>query len=148
MALLRLAIKKKGKIMDKKQLIMDNVNTVLEGLIDVAKASADVAKEEAPIIFEEIIKFGIAEGVLKILLWLIPVALLPYFVVKLFQLLKRGMKNGNDEILAACYGAGIFIFGAFGLIGVFSIFESAIGVAKAILAPRLYIIEFLGGLFK
>lgn len=124
----------------------DAANTAIAELMKWASNAADFAKEQMPLVAQEIIRFGIAESILVLLLTIGIMAII--WRIRHNLLYSRTDHEGNPYKRSP--DEDEYIFSA-----IICFFTSAIpfcfmcGAAwqmtQAIFAPRLYLLEYLRG---
>lgn len=114
--------------------------------VQALRTGTNFVLEQMPILFQEIIKWSIAEDFLYILLG----ALMVSFGLWMWRFTARhweawGNERGNDGLKET--GAAVAT-AAFLLTGFTVVFCNALDATKAFLAPRLYLVEYFANLAK
>ncbi len=124
--------------------------TVLESIgvevLDWLRATADVVGEQAPLLAQDVVRYGIFDGVVSILVGLVLLAVTIFVLMKVLpDFWGRGRaldKNHEDGFgwygVSACL-AVCSVFG--GITGFVWTVTGVFTCGKALLAPRLYILQ-------
>ena len=113
----------------------EEIKAVMVELLSYLKTAADFAAEQAPLVLQEILNWGIASNLLWIIIGILFIALIVIGNVKLTR------KYPNDDFAPLYVISGLG--GFFILIGVLM---SMFDVVQIIVAPRVYLIEYVGRL--
>lgn len=119
---------------------------LLEKLGELSLTAIDTIMEQAPILTQEILSYGLAKNIMSIVIGVISTVIL-VALVKLAIKLNRQDINWNDAttaittFVAALYTIPFF-FSTWGLI------SSTYNVFKILLAPRLYLLEYIANLMS
>jgi hypothetical protein len=120
----------------------DIINSFLTELLEFSKDAGAFAKEQVPLVLQEYVKWGIAEG------------LMIFFGCSLYIIgFAYGAKRwaidahrGDDDLAAFLY---LMIGGILSLMAfVGALVDGILPAIKAIVAPRVYLIEKLSDLIK
>ena len=114
----------------------DVVDAFLYELLDFAKDAGAFAKEQVPLVLQEYITWGIVSSII----WMLPFLAFAFFVPRLLRI---ASKMEPDE--GAFLGVLVFFGSATSVI---AIVYHSLDAAKAIFAPRVYLIETLSELLK
>lgn len=112
----------------------------MDKVLGYVEQGADFAVEQAPLVAQEIVTWGIAEGVISVVV-ATPLLCVVVFVLK--RIWTRKEDRHFDEIDAAF--ATFFTLLA-GVLPAILFCTGLFQAAKALLAPRLYILEQIGRL--
>lgn len=112
------------------------VNSFLTELLEFSKDAGAFAKEQVPLVLKEYIYWGIASSIV----WMLPFLVMLYFSLRLWKwaVHEIGESDGFSLVPAFVY-TGIMVPG---------IVYNLLRLTKAIVAPRVYLIETLSDLIK
>lgn len=124
------------------QLITDAGVKVLEYL----EATEGFAAEQAPLLAQEIVRYGILNSSLQIAFFAVTAPVLLYMAYRF------GTSKGAWDADSSVKGVACIVLGGFGvvlaLVGLIICSAEAVpNLCKALIAPRLYIIEQISNLF-
>lgn len=128
------------------ETIAPQVEQTVNSLLQYLQSGMHFANEQAPLLVNEIIKWGIFENLLFFVIFLIPLFVCIFMTCHYFRKIKN---SGNYSH----FGKENFVFG---LVAGWTLSSLSIVVSllcfvdafRAILAPRLYLIEYLSHLAK
>lgn len=115
-------------------------------LLDWAKAGKEIVAEQVPLLVQEIIRWGFAEAVLYMLLGAVIFLCARYLMNKWYTRPEGGFWRSWDEGPGPLF-AWIGI-GAGYVIGFLMFFTSLFTAVKCLVAPRVYLIEYLANLVQ
>lgn len=121
---------------DTKPSTKDIVNSFLTELLEFSKDAGAFAKEQVPLVLQEYIAWGIASSIV----WLLPFLVMLFFSVRVWKWAVREAEDSDGFSIAAAFLYSIIMLP--GLI------INLLDLTKAIVAPRVYLIETLSDLIR
>ena len=122
--------------------LKQQLSAFLSRALDVAEKGIDAAGEQIPMLLQEIVQWQMAKGAGCLVLAILCVVV---FAVALSNAIKRfSQANGEDKNFAL--GMFCVIVCVFTFCSAFPAFSNGFLFVKAIVAPRLVIIDYLKGL--
>lgn len=122
------------------QMAVPEIQKISQELLAWVQSVRELAGEQAPLLAQEIIRFGIYQSIFNILfdiIWILSsIILIPY--------LGRRVNLENEP--AIDISIGVMLVGS--AVCFIALFFNIISLGQAILAPRLYLLEFLARLVK
>lgn len=112
------------------------VNSFLTELLEFSKDAGAFAKEQVPLVLKEYIYWGIASSIV----WMLPFLAMMYFVPRIWR---WGAKEAE-----ASGGLSVFLSFCYLTIGLAGFIYNLLDMTKAIVAPRVYLIETISNLIK
>lgn len=122
---------------DTKPSTKDIVNSFLTELLEFSKDAGAFAKEQVPLVLQEYIAWGIASSIV----WLLPFLVMLFFSVRVWKWAVRVAEDSDGFSIVAAFLYSIILVLP-GLI------INLLDLTKAIVAPRVYLIETLSGLIR
>lgn len=138
-------ITKKGDSIIMKDAIQEQFLSIVTAAVETGKDVVEFAMDQAPLLVQEILRFAVFEHSFGVI-----VSLLTLFAIyKAWKFVAKHWESIESE----CAEPFVFVFGIMGsLIGgsfvVIHLFISAASLAKVLLAPRLYLIEYAASLVR
>jgi len=131
---------------DIEQVLKTNTVEIIEWAKETAQKTGDFAVEQTPLYIKEYISWQIWGNLLEIILFLIPLSVL---LVLFFKFLKAGREDewNNGFIFAGSLISGIFSVILF-IMTIFCVMINSSNIVKAIVAPRVVIVEKISELVK
>lgn len=112
------------------------VNSFLIELLEFSKDAGAFAKEQVPLVLKEYIYWGIASRIV----WMLPFLVMLYFSVRIWRwAIDSASESDGIEFLPTVIYTAIMVTG---------IIYNALKLTKAIVAPRVYLLETLSDLIK
>lgn len=112
------------------------INSFLTELLEFTKDAGAFAKEQIPLVLKEYIYWGIASSIV----WMLPFLVMLYFFPRLWRWAANEVKGSDGfSLVPAIVYTAIMVPG---------IVYNLLGLTKAIVAPRVYLIETLSDLIK
>jgi len=121
---------------DTKPSTKDIVNSFLTELLEFSKDAGAFAKEQVPLVLQEYIAWGIASSIV----WLLPFLVMLFFSVRVWKWAVRVAEDSDGFSIVAAFLYSIIMLP--GLI------INLLDLTKAIVAPRVYLIETLSDLIR
>lgn len=121
---------------DTKPSTKDIVNSFLTELLEFSKDAGAFAKEQVPLVLQEYIAWGIASSIVLLL----PFLVMLFFSVRVWKWAVRVAEDSDGFSIVAAFLYSIIMLP--GLI------INLLDLTKAIVAPRVYLIETLSGLIR
>lgn len=125
---------------DTKPSTNDIVNSFMTELLEFSKDAGAFAKEQVPLVLQEYVAWGAAEG---ITLFVLGAALIIGYVYGCRRWALQAADDG--ESVAAIY---IILGGMASIAASFAVFVGLMQAMKALIAPRVYLIETLSDLIR
>lgn len=121
---------------DTKPETRDIVNQFLTELLEFSKDAGAFAKEQVPLVLQEYIAWGIASSIV----WMLPFLFAAYFLPRVWR--------WAIECADGSEGLSIFAAIAMSAVVVSTVIYHVLEITKAVVAPRVYLIETLSDLLK
>jgi len=121
---------------DTKPSTKDIVNSFLTELLEFSKDAGAFAKEQVPLVLQEYIAWGIASSIVLLL----PFLVMLFFSVRVWKWAVRVAEDSDGFSIVAAFLYSIIMLP--GLI------INLLDLTKAIVAPRVYLIETLSDLIR
>lgn len=116
-------------------------------LLDWAKQGKDIVAEQVPLLVQEIIKWGFAEAVLYMVMAVVIFLVSRYLMKKWYEKPTDSVWRDWDEGGPLPGFAWVFIAGGH-VVGFLMFFGNLFTAVKTLVAPRVYLIEYLANLVQ
>lgn len=129
----------------------EKIATSLNELLGYVKATADFASEQAPLVAQEIVRWGIASSIVTMIhcVAFIGVAFVfaRWMYPRLVKEFAKGLSQQSDGLLVGG-SAGMILAATGTLIAFFSLVDAVQALVKAIVSPRLFVLERIMEMLK
>ena len=125
--------------------VLNKANEMILNIISGLETAGEFVVTEAPVIVQQLLSWHMIKAIASLSLWFVIIATVASIAT---FLIRKGIKDENEEFFLP----GLVLGAVGGVIGVVSIFESAIPnlftVLQIWVAPDLYLLEYAAELIK
>jgi hypothetical protein len=114
----------------------DIINSFLTELLEFSKDAGAFAKEQVPLVLQEYIAWGVASSVV----WMLPFLVMLFFIARVWKWALREAEGSDGFSVAAAI--------VYTVVMLPGIIYNLLDLTKAIVAPRVYLIETLTDLIR
>ncbi|MFX0095569.1 MAG: hypothetical protein ACFFBD_27780 [Candidatus Hodarchaeota archaeon] len=137
------------------QTALPHVDQLASKLLEYLQSGMNIAQEQAPLFVNEILKWGMFENLVWSFIWILPLIVYIFTVKSFWKNVRSHISNSNwypsqkekedARISFTCLNIIILV----ALFGITTHSLTYLAAAfKTIIAPRLYLIEYLSNLVK
>lgn len=131
-----------------KKILEKELLAVIKSIKGTAKAGIDFVKQQAPDVVNQILKYEAVTKGICFALWIISLLLL--VIVDIVIVIKAipVLIVGTNEIACILYILGTAFLNLFAIAGLSSTMQSFDGLLKVIIAPKVFLIEYIQDLIE
>jgi len=118
----------------------DKIRESLASLLEYTEQAVEFSKDQAPLVAQEIIHWGIASNAAWVLAWVAAIVALSF----VFRAGRRAHAKNDLSMGDLVMFLSVLAIGGCSL----GVMSSLGGFIKAVVAPRLYLIEYIGRLLS